>query len=183
VTAPALPLVVIGVGNVLLGDDAAGVRVVEGLRAMAADDPGALPPGTRLVDGGTLGLDLLRVIGDARGVVLVDAVRLGGMAGTVTVLHGHAILTAGGVRDGRPTSAVGELVSVARLLGWLPEPVALVGIEIAGIAPGLGLSPVVDGALPAAMDAVRTELRRMDGLPTTTTTGGPATGPLAGAMA
>jgi hydrogenase maturation protease len=183
VTAPALPLVALGVGNVLLGDDAAGVRVIEGLRALAADDPEALPPETRLVDGGILGLDLLAVISAARGVVLVDAVRLGGAVGAVTVLHGDAIVRAGGERDGQPASAVGELVAVARLMGWLPEPVALVGIEVAGIEPGMSLSPVVEGALPAAMDAVRMELRRMDGPPTTPTAGGTATGPLAGATA
>lgn len=182
-TAAALPLVVIGVGNVLLSDDAVGVRVVEALRTMAAHDPQALPPDTRLVDGGTLGMDLLRVVEAARGVVLVDAVRLGGEAGAVSVLYGDAIVSAGGHRDGQPTSAVGELLAVARLMAWLPEPVAMVGIEVADIEFGVHLSPVVEGALPVAMDAVRTELRRMDELPTTPTTGRIGAGPLAGATA
>lgn len=182
-TAPALPLVALGVGNVLLGDDAVGVRVIEGLAALVEHDPLALPTDTRLVDGGTLGLDLLRVVGVARGVVLVDAVHLGDAPGTVSVLHGDAIVSAGGQRDGQPTSAVGELLAVARLMDWLPEPVAMVGIEVAGTEFGTQLSPEVDDALPAAMDAVRAELRRMDELPTTPTTGGRATGPLAGATA
>ncbi len=182
-TAPALPLVAIGVGNVLLGDDAVGVRVIEGLRAIAAHDPQALPPDTRLVDGGTLGLELLGTVGMARGVVLVDAVRLGGAAGTVSVLHGDAIVSAGGHRDGRPASAVGELIAVAKLMAWLPEPVAMVGIEVADIEFGVQLSPVAEGALPAAMDAVRAELRRMDESSTTPTTGGFAAGPMAGATA
>ncbi len=91
----------IGVGNVLRGDDAVGVRVVEGLRAAVAGDPHALPAGTRLVDGGTLGLDLLRSIRDARAVVLVDAVRLGGPAGTVSVLRGDGPST----RRRRPPTA------------------------------------------------------------------------------
>ena len=42
--APTGPLVVIGVGNVLLGDDAVGVRVVEALEVAAQADPGILPP-------------------------------------------------------------------------------------------------------------------------------------------
>ncbi len=182
-TAPALPLVAIGVGNVLLGDDAIGVRVIEGLRAMAEHDPLALPPDTRLVDGGTLGLDLLRFVPEARGVVLVDAVRLGAPEGTVSVLYGDAIVSAGGHQDGQAASAIGELVAVARLMAWLPEPVAMVGIEVAEIEVGVRLSPVVDHALPAAMDAVRAELRRMDGLPATPRTGGIATGRMAGATA
>ncbi len=42
-TGPAPDLAVIGLGNVLRGDDAIGVRVVEGLRAVVAGDPHALP--------------------------------------------------------------------------------------------------------------------------------------------
>jgi len=42
---------------------------------------------------------------------------------------------------------------------------------------------VVDGAIPAAMDAVMAELRRMDGQPATGNHGGAATGRMAGATA
>jgi hydrogenase maturation protease len=183
VTAPVLPLVAIGVGNVLRSDDAVGVRVIEALRAAAEHDPQALPPDTRLIDGGTLGLDLLGAVRGTRGVVLVDAVRLDGPAGSISVLQGDAIVGAGGHRDGQPTSAVGELIAVARLMDWLPEPVAMVGIEVANTEIGPHLSPLVDLALPAAIDAVRAELRRMDELPTRSSTGGAATGPMAGATA
>lgn len=164
-TGAAGTLVAIGVGNVLLGDDAAGVRVIEELRVAAARDPGTLPAGTRLVDGGTLGLDLLAQATGARGLVLVDAVRLGGPAGRVRVLRGEAILAAGGTRDGTAISAVGELLAVGRLMGWLPAEVALVGIEAADLGPGPALTPAVGRAVQAAMDAVRDELRRMDMLP------------------
>jgi hydrogenase maturation protease len=175
--------VAIGVGNVLLGDDAIGVRVIDALRDAAAREPGALPEGTRLVDGGTLGLDLLGVVGDSSGVVLVDAVRLGGLPGTVSVLSGDAVARAGGHRDGQATGAIGELVAVARLMRWLPESLTLVGVEVADLAFGVQLSPVVEGAIPAAMDAALSELRRLDGLPSTLTTGGIAAGPMAGATA
>ncbi len=182
-TTPLRPLVAIGVGNVLLTDDAVGVRVIEDLRELAAHDPRVLPAGTDLVDGGTLGLDLLGLVRDARGVVLVDAVRLGAKAGTVSILHGDAIVAAGGSRDGRPTSAVGELLAVARLMGWLPEPVAMVCIEVAETGFGADLTPLVDGARRRAMDVVRGELRRMDKLPTTGIDGGGATARMAGATA
>ncbi len=182
-TREAGRLVAIGVGNVLLTDDAVGVRVIEALRAKAARDPMALPPDTELVDGGTLGLDLLRVVDGARGVVFVDAVRTGAPAGTVTALDGDAIVSVGGRRDGQPASAVGELLAVARLMGWLPEAVAMVGIEVADIELGVHLTPLVDRAMPAAIDAVLAQLRRMDEQPATATSGGAATGRSAGATA
>lgn len=178
-TGPALDLVVIGLGNVLRGDDAIGVRVVEGLRALAAGDPRALPASTRLVDGGTLGLDLLRSIRDARAVVLVDAVRLGDPVGTVSVLSGEDIDGPERPDDTHP-GAVAELVAVARMLGWLPADLALVGIEVADTGVGVGMSSAVAGALPVAMDAVRIELHRMDPVPASGTHGDGATTAMAG---
>jgi hydrogenase maturation protease len=161
VSEQARPLVVVGVGNVLLTDDAIGIRVVDGLRRLQADDPAALPVGTRLVDGGTLLVDLLHTVRDARGLVLVDAVRLGEPVGAVSVLHADAILSAG-ASTGREADATAELLALARLLGWLPEAVTLVGIEVADTRFGADLTPLVAAALPLAMDAVRAELRAMD---------------------
>jgi hydrogenase maturation protease len=183
VTGPAPDLAVIGVGNVLRGDDAVGVRVVEGLRTALDFDPHALPARTRLVDGGTLGLDLLRTIRDARAVVLVDAVHLGRAVGTVSVLRGDEIAGTAGPRDGTTPGAVGELLATARLLGWLPADVAMVGIEVADIDFGIGLSPEVAAALPVAVDAVAAELHRMDVIPATGMAGGAATARMAGATA
>ena len=83
-TLPAAgPLVVVGVGNILLRDDAIGVRVVDRLCALAEHDPVALPADTRLVDGGTLGLDLLRTVRGARGLVIIDAMALGDPVGNI----------------------------------------------------------------------------------------------------
>ena len=104
-TAVDGPAVVIGVGNVLLRDDGVGVRVVEALRSAARHDPTALPESTRLVDGGTLGVDLLSAVEGARSLVLIDAVDLDQPAGTVSVLRGDAIAGVrrplGPVRPGR----------------------------------------------------------------------------------
>jgi len=182
-TGPAADLAVIGVGNVLRGDDAVGVRVVEGLRAVLAADPCAMRAQTRLVDGGTLGLDLLRSIRDARAVVLVDAVHLGASAGTVSVLRGEDIDSPARPLVGMNPGAVSELVAVARMLGWLPAEVALVGIEVADTGVGVGMSSAVTDALPVAMEVVGAELHRMNLVRATGTAGDRATARLAGATA
>jgi hydrogenase maturation protease len=156
------PLVVIGVGNVLLRDDAVGIRVVEALRDLADRDPATLPAGTELVDGGTLVLELLAVVKRSRSLVLVDAVSLGDPAGTVTARRGEAIMPAGGAHNGGATDGVAELLAVGRLLGWLPDHIVLVGVEVAEVEFGTELSPPVAAALPAAVDAVLHELREMD---------------------
>jgi hydrogenase maturation protease len=163
VSAVAGPLVVIGVGNVLLGDDGVGVRVVEALRREAGADPEALPPDTRLVDGGTLGLDLLRDLDGARGLLVVDAADLGALAGTVTVRRderagrGPAGIPAGG--DGH---GVAELLAVAGLLGILPAAVSVIGIGLGEIGVGPALSSRVAAAGPRAVAAARRELGSLD---------------------
>jgi hydrogenase maturation protease len=155
------PAVVLGVGNVLLRDDGVGVRVVEALRSLVSHDPYALPEGIRLVDGGTLGLDLLRTVEDARCLLLLDAVDLGQEAGTVSVLRGDAILAAGGSWGRSVPGGVGELLSVARLMGWLPDPVAMVGVQVHDTDFGVGLSERVEAAMPHAIATARDVLREL----------------------
>lgn len=162
-TQPGRPLVVIGLGSTLRSDDAVGIRVVEALRERADREPWTLPSDTRLVDGGTRGPDLLPTIGEARGLVLVDAVRSGDPPGTVTVRRGAEIEAADHPGGAGATGAVGDLLGFARLLGWLPGEVALVGVEVAAMDIGIQLSPAVAVAVPEAVAAVRDELARMDG--------------------
>ena len=161
------PAVVLAVGNVLLRDDGVGSRVIGELRRLTAHDPLAVPDGTQLVDGGTLGLDLLRSVSGARSLLVLDAVNLGQDAGTVSVLRGDAILAnvAAGDRPGGTTpGSVGELLAVARLMGWLPDPVALVGVQVDDTRFGVGLSPRVDAAVPVAVEMACRELRVLDEL-------------------
>jgi hydrogenase maturation protease len=182
-TVPAPDVVVIGLGNLLRGDDAVGVRVIESLREARDRDPQALPSQTLLVDGGTLGLDLLGTMRDARAVVLVDATRSDGPPGAVSILRGDAVAGATGTRGDADPGAVGELLAIARMLGWLPADVSLVGIEVADIDAGVGMSPAVADALPVALDAVRAELDRIDLILATRMAGGGATTRMAGATA
>ena len=148
------PPVVIGVGNLLLGDDAAGLRVVEALRRLADAEPGALPVGTSLVDGGTLGLDLLRHLHGAGALVIVDAADRGAAPGTVTVRRGTPL---------EGDHALTRLLAAARLLGTLPPDVTVVEIGVGEMGVGIGLSPAVEAAIPAASAAVIRELARTVG--------------------
>ena len=162
--APAGPAVVIGVGNVLLRDDGIGVRAVEAMRAAVDRDPASLPPGTRLVDGGTLGMGLLDEVRGARSLLLLDAVDLNQPAGTVTVLRGGDVWAACPRPGPGSPGGVAELLATARLMGWLPTPVALVGVQVGDTSGGVGLSGPVAAALPSAVAAACGELHALEGL-------------------
>jgi hydrogenase maturation protease len=143
---------VLGIGNVLLGDDGAGPRVVDVLRELRSREARALPPATRLVDAGTLDLDALAAVDGAASLVLVDAVDLGLTPGTVCVLEG-AELEAAACRPSADNGVAG-LLALGRLAGWLPAQVTLVGVQAAQIMPVDGLSDPVAGAVDEAVDAV-----------------------------
>lgn len=146
---------VIGFGNRLLGDEAAGPMVVDRLMGRG------LPAGVDLVDGGTIGLALLPEIEHAGALVAVDAARFGAAPGTVRVFEGTAMdALLGGRRHSAHEVALGDLVAAAALTGGLPARRALVAVEPAQTSLALEPTPAVAAAIPAMVDAVERLVRR-----------------------
>ncbi len=148
-------ILVLGVGNVLMADDGIGVHVI---RRLAAEH---VPDGVRMVDGGTLGLDLLPMVADARALIVVDAVDMQEAPGTVRVLRGAELHSALGGHISPHQVGLGDLLAVGRLTGDLPDQLALVGIQPGVVEVGLELTAACAGAIPHAVAAVRTELDRL----------------------
>ncbi|KAA6464784.1 hydrogenase maturation protease [Acidobacteria bacterium AB60] len=69
---------ILGLGNIILGDEGVGVHVVRSL----LQHP--LPPGVECLDGGTGGFVLLEPLQQADRILLIDATDDGMPAGTVT---------------------------------------------------------------------------------------------------
>ena len=102
-------VLVAGVGNIFLGDDAFGVEVVREL----ARRP--LPDGVRVVDFGIRGLDLTYALLDGyEAVILVDATPRGGPPGTLYVLEVEPPAPGGG--RGRGPPAEGHNIDPVRVL-------------------------------------------------------------------
>jgi hydrogenase maturation protease len=158
---PDGPILVIGVGNVLLRDEGVGVRVARELHRLGSTGHVAVPSGTRVVDGGTLGLDLLPLIEDSRALLIIDAVDLRQPPGTVDVIHGDALQDSFSGHVSPHQVGIGDLLAAARLMGTLPRAVALVGIQPGEIAVGLELTDAVEAAVPAAVQAAVDELRSL----------------------
>lgn len=144
---PEKPLV-LGIGNVLLGDEGVGVHAVRKLQTET------LPPNITVIDGGTGGFHLLSLFKEFNPIVLIDATMDDKPAGTVSVLRprfasdfprtlsAHDI----GLRD---------LIESAALLAPLP-PIHLVTISIDSINPmSLDLSPPVQSSIPKVIMKVR----------------------------
>lgn len=145
-------LLVLGLGNVLCGDDGLGVVAVERLRRR-----GPLPEGVRLLDGGTLGLSLLGCFDGADDVILVDAVRTGEPPGTLVRLEGDEVAPAVRERLSCHQIGVADLLDALRWMGTLPRRLVLLGLVPRTLELGLERSAEVEDGLDRLVEAVAAE--------------------------
>jgi hydrogenase maturation protease len=145
------PILVLGLGNMLLSDDGVGPALLQKLCETEERWQGEV----EFLDGGTQGLALLGRLSGRRALIIVDALKMGAPAGTV---HRLTLPELQGLTPGRASSGhegnAGELLAAAQLLDDLPDRLFVVGVEPETISTGLGLSPSVQDALPAASDQV-----------------------------
>ncbi len=151
------PIVVIGLGNLLLSDEGIGVALARDLAREAS-----AWPGVEVLEMGTGGLAVVHALEGRRAALFLDCARMGTPPGTlrrfapaaVAATPGSAPLTlhAGNLLD---------LLALARRTGSCPPDVVIVGIEPASLAPGRALSARLRARLPAYRRAVRAELRRL----------------------
>ena len=80
------PVLVLGLGNLLLQDDGVGLKLLE-----AVSDSEPFGEEVEFVDGGTQGLALLGYLGGRKLTLILDAVGLGQAPGTVHMLRGAEI--------------------------------------------------------------------------------------------
>lgn len=151
--APEAPTLVIGLGNALRADDGVGARVAQALAERA------LPGDVEVVEGGTLGLDLVNLMEGRRRVILVDAAEMGRTPGEfvrfgldeVSLLaeDRYASVHAAGLRDA---------LLLAQVLGALPEEIVIFGVQPDSLEWRETLSPAVEARLPHLIAAVQAEL-------------------------
>ncbi|HYB91181.1 MAG TPA: hydrogenase maturation protease [Candidatus Binataceae bacterium] len=142
-------LLVLGLGNLLLGDDGLGAAAVARL-----DREFETPPGVRVVDGGTLGLALLGLVAESEHVILVDAIREDACAGSLVRIDGDEVAPA--VRDRLSPHQIGvaDLLDAARLTDCYPKSVTLLGLVPERITLTLERSKPVEAGLSALVDAI-----------------------------
>jgi hydrogenase maturation protease len=153
-------VLVAGIGNLFLGDDGFGPEVV---RRLAAG--GSPPHGVRVIDYGIRGMHLAYDLLDGWDtLILVDALpATSGPPGEVIVIEaGPGDLTPGDF-DAHGMQPVAVLGSLTTMGGKLPT-TYIVGCPVESTHEGIGLSPAMSAAVPAAIDTI---LDLLDRLPLT----------------
>jgi hydrogenase maturation protease len=143
-------LSILGVGNVLLGDDAFGPFTIEVFRSQFE-----CGPEIEIMDLGTPGLRLAPYLYARDLVILVDAVKADGEPGTVRVYRESDLSECAAqlrVTDHDP----GLLESIAhlRLLGRAPLDLAIIGVIPESCLFGSGISSKIAAAAAVAIDQI-----------------------------
>ena len=145
-------IVVVGIGNLLMHDDAAGVHAIRALEEMG------LPEEVELVDGGTHSYDLVEFFYQANQVIIIDAMQAGGEPGTIY----RAPLEELGLKTDHSCISLHQLhfidaMYMVNLLGHHPQAIVF-GIEPAIVELGLELSPQVAAKMPRLLELIRLEI-------------------------
>jgi hydrogenase maturation protease len=138
---------VIGLGNILMGDEGIGIYAIENLKGK----PGL--EGIDLLDGGTGGFHLLSLFNEYDHLILIDAVLTEENTGEVKILRPEF---AADFPRSLTTHDIGlrDLVQTAELLGELPD-IHLITVNVKDVHHvGMGVSQVLEESLGQVYQAV-----------------------------
>ena len=155
----ALPrsISVLGLGSVLMGDDAVGPYILRTLEA-----GWAFPQHVRLLDAGTPGLGFSSMLAGVDALVVLDAVNLKEAPGTVQVLSRQDLFRHGPTPRTTPHDpGLVDALLALELSGEAPLRLRVIGIQPDSVVKGTGLTPLVQAAIPQAVAAVLDELEAL----------------------
>jgi len=148
-------IIILGLGNTLNHDEGLGVHALQFVR-----DQIALPAAVELVDGGTLGLNLLPLVEECSYLLLLDATNAGQEPGSLIELRRDQIPLYAGVKLSQHQVTFQEVLGLANMRGHLPENLHLIGIQPVDLSLGIGMSPLVTSQMPHIVERVRAQLQQ-----------------------
>jgi hydrogenase maturation protease len=146
-------VLILGLGNPLLGDEGIGVRVVEELKGRE------LPDGVAVIEGGTAGLGLIGLMEGYQQVIIVDAADMGYPPGRVVrFTPSEAQFKTAEAPLSLHQIGLGEVLALAKALEVAPAELVIIGIQPSQMEGGAGLSPEVERAIPQIIRIILDEL-------------------------
>lgn len=147
-------ILVLGIGNLLLSDEAVGVRLVEALEQRFD-----IPAGVEVLDGGTAGLELMEAMANRDHLIVADAVLTGQSPGSVAVLRDKEIPAMFSRKVSPHQLGLCDVLMALQLTDEFPRQLTLVGVVPESLAPGIGLTPTVTQAMEPALAQILVALR------------------------
>jgi hydrogenase maturation protease len=153
---PSCPVLVLGMGNLLLEDEGLGIRALELLQQRYV-----IPPGIDLLDGGTTGMGLLDDISGRDHVLVLDACQTGDPPGTLVRLAGDEVPVYFGMRISPHQLGLSDVLATLELSGEKPAEVVVLGLVPQSLEMRLELSDLVEEKLESLVEAAVAELQRL----------------------
>jgi len=145
-------VLVIGLGNMLFSDEGVGVHVAERMIQME------LPEGVEVMDGGTIGHDMIFYLQGRTKLICVDTVKLGQTPGTIYRFEPQELAVMPTEHFSLYELKMANALADAELQGRRPEAV-LIGVEPGTSQPGLELSAEVEARVPEVIGKVLEEIQ------------------------
>jgi hydrogenase maturation protease len=154
-------ILVLGLGNVLMGDDGFGPAVVRAFEAEYVTGPDVT-----VIDIGTPGLDLTPWLADAGQVIIVDTVKCDLPPGSMKIYDKAGVLRyPASARVGPHDPGVKETLLALEFAGREPRELTLIGVVPEHTEMAVTLSPALDAAVAPAVEAVAAALERFGAHP------------------
>lgn len=147
-------IVVLGLGNLMRTDDAVGMLALQHMRADLR-----LPADVVLIEGGTLGLDLLHPLQGATHLLALDAIDGGAAPGTLLRFAGDAVADLP-VSKSVHLLGFSDLIGALRLTGEAPAEIVVLGVQPETIGWGTELTATLREALPRLVEAAISQVSR-----------------------
>ena len=147
--------VVLGIGNIILSDEAAGVRAVEAL-----ERGWLLPQNVMAIDGGTSGMEMIEDLSDVDLLIVLDVVKPGAAPGTVVKISGDEIPVFFRNKLSPHQIALPDVLASLELLDAMPREIMGLGVEFISLELGLEMTPTIAEKVPVLAAMAADELAR-----------------------
>lgn len=147
------PVLLLGMGNILLEDEGLGIRALEALERRFD-----IPPEIECLDGGTTGMGLLDSISGREHLIVLDAVQTGDPPGTFVALRGENVPVYFGLKITPHQLGLADVLATLELTEDSPGTVTVLGLVPESLELELELSPLIRGRLDQLVEAAVREL-------------------------
>ena len=144
--------VVLGVGNILLSDEGFGVRVAEALSQRFR-----FPDAVEVLDGGTLGIELMRFLDGAERLILIDAIH-GSEPGSFRIIQGDDVRLYFQEKVSLHEMGIQEVLASLVVMEKPIAEIVVIGVVPQSLEIGLDLTPLVASRIDEATDSVIRQL-------------------------
>jgi hydrogenase maturation protease len=145
---------VLGLGNILLTDEGVGVHAVNAIKKKYT-----FSPEIEIIDGGTMGLDLLPVFQTQDKILIIDAVDFKKEPGHVGTIEGNNIPSVLNTKLSVHHIGLSDLLFAAKLMRTTPQEVFLVGIQPKSLDVGLDMTDEIRVKLDSIIDLAIQKLK------------------------